>query len=318
MSDPRPDASAIRAARPAKPVHYAWAPLGHRWDVERGMLVEERQVLTVFLAGAECPFTCLFCDLWQHTLRGRTPEGALPQQLATALEEGGRVPEAAAIKLYNASNFFDRRAVPPADLGHIAEACSVFARVTVESHPKLLGERCEAFARSLSGRLEVAMGLETVHPDVFPRLKDGMSISDFDAAIDWAGGHGIGVRAFVLVGLPWVPADEFAEWAARSAAHAAQAGAARVSLIPLRVDGGALARLARSGDLDDVSISHLESGLALSLEALRATECIVEADLWDAGRFADCQRCAEKRIGRLARMNASQRVEPAVECACSS
>ena len=84
------------------------------------------------------------------------------------------------------------------------------------------------------------MGLETIHPTVFPRLNKGMTLSDFDQAVAWARDRGIGVRAFVLVGLPWTRPSEFAAWAARSVDHAAGLGVDRVSLIPLRPGNGRL------------------------------------------------------------------------------
>ena len=69
--------------------------------------------LTVFLAGAECPFTCSFCDLWRWTIDGATPVGALPKQLSDVLRSlDANAPRPDRLKLYNASNFFDRRAVP--------------------------------------------------------------------------------------------------------------------------------------------------------------------------------------------------------------
>jgi len=54
-------------------------------EEERAVHGMERAA-TVFLAGAECPFTCSFCDLWRWTLDGPTPPGALPAQLSKALE----------------------------------------------------------------------------------------------------------------------------------------------------------------------------------------------------------------------------------------
>lgn len=312
----RLDRNGIRSARPAKPTRDAHQPLGHRWELERGVVTDERRALTVFLAGAECPFTCLFCDLWRYTLESETPAGALPHQLASALKAAGPLGQEAAIKLYNASNFFDRRAVPASDMPTIAEQCAPFARVTVESHPKLLGDVCEDFAARLSGRLEIAMGLETVHPTVFPRLKDGMAIEDFDAAVSWARARDIGVRAFVLVGLPWVSEGKFASWAARSAAHAIEAGADRVSLIPLRSDSGSLATLTRRGELVPVTLAHLEQALEAALRAV-AGAGLVEADLWDAARFATCTDCSDRRIARLESMNLGQRTLEPIECGCS-
>src|ERR1700726_3858558 len=108
--------------------------------------------LTVLLAGAECPFACVFCDLWRETLDGPTPRGALPAQLRAVLAQAGSLPRPCAAKLYNASNFFEQRAVPVEDEPELAEILAPFARVTVECHPRLVGDRCLAFAERLGGR----------------------------------------------------------------------------------------------------------------------------------------------------------------------
>ncbi len=294
-------------------------PIGHRWDIERGLGTPNRHVLTVFLAGAECPFTCVFCDLWRHTTSGVTPVGALPNQLEIALSEASDgAPHGAghALKLYNASNFFDNRSVPPEDDDALARLCEPFERVTVETHARLIGERAEAFAESLDGRLEIAMGLETIHPTVFPRLNKGMTLSDFDHAVGWARDRGIGVRAFVLVGLPWTRPNEYATWAGRSVDYAARLGVDRVSLIPLRTGNGVLEALAERGDLAPVRLGHVEEALERSLDAV-AGRMIVEVDAWDLTDLAHCDRCAAARIDRLARANLEQRILPPPECDCS-
>jgi len=304
----------IRALRGAKSPPDPWTPLGHLWEIERGLRVSQRRVLTVFLAGAECPFTCLFCDLWRSTLEGPTPAGALPAQLEQALEDAAPIDPPAALKLYNASNFFDPRAVPPRDHRALAALCAGFERVTVECHPRLLRKGCESFATRLAGRLEIAMGLETVHPDVFPRLNKGMDFEDFDRAVGWARDHEIGTRAFILVGLPWVPAAEFARWSARSVEHAAAIGIDRASLIPLRTGNGALDRLMAAGDLEPVTLEHMEAALQTGLAA--AGRMTVELDLWDAEEFATCPRCVGARVARLGEMNREQALRPGISCEC--
>jgi len=319
VSGPGPGTREIRSLRPPMPGVDAWRPLGHRWDVERSSRIELRRALTVFLAGAECRFTCIFCDLWRHTVDGATPAGALPTQLEIALTAAREAvtPEAEdAIKLYNASNFFDPRAVPPADDAELARLCSGFARVTVETHARLLGERAERFAAMLDGRLEIAMGLETIHPTVFPRLNKGMDLEDFRASVSWAREREIGVRAFVLVGLPWVPAHEFAAWAVRSVEYAASIGVDRISLIPLRTGNGALDALSKSGDLGPVRIRHLEEAMRSSLERVRGS-VVVEADVWDLDSFSTCELCLGQRAARLATANLKQEVAPPVDCGCA-
>jgi radical SAM enzyme (TIGR01210 family) len=290
-----------------------------------GLLVEEERrpggevepVLTVFLAGSECPFTCVFCDLWRHTLEQPTPPGALPAQVRLALaDEAVREARPRRIKLYNASNFFEPRAVPPADLPVLADLVQPFAGVTVESHPRLVGEACFEFARRIPGRLEVAMGLETIHPAALPRLNKQISLADFAGAADRLRRAGIGVRAFVLVGAPFVPAAESVAWAVRSAAWALERGTDVVALIPVRGGNGELARLAAAGQFAPPTLRDLEAALE---GALPLGPGAVVADLWDVAALPGCPACHPARVERLARMNRTGRLEPAVACpACAS
>src|SRR5437016_10133822 len=122
-----PDAR-IRGLRPPKPFVDPWKAHGTVLEEERAAGGAVERALTVFLSGAECPFTCSFCDLWRWTIDGPTPVGALPMQLELVLADlPARVADR--LKLYNASNFFDRRAVPLEDLPRIAELRSEERRV---------------------------------------------------------------------------------------------------------------------------------------------------------------------------------------------
>jgi uncharacterized Fe-S cluster-containing MiaB family protein len=296
----------VRSLRAPRRTIDPWHPLGQLWEEERAPDGGSIPALTVFLAGAECPFTCVFCDLWRETLDGPTPPGALPAQLRQALAAAGPIPAPAALKLYNASNFFEPRAVPAEDEDEILALAAPFARVTVECHPRLIGDRCLCFAGRLAGRLEVAMGLETVHPQALPRLNKGLTLEDFDRAAALLRRAGIGLRAFVLVGCPFVPPEETVDWAVRSAVHAFEQGAERVSLIPLRGGNGALEALG----FIPPRLDQLEEALERCLNL----PGVVTADLWDARRFAGCAECAEGRLARLERMNRSGRLEPQVAC----
>ena len=133
-------------------------------------------VATLFLTNRECPFRCLMCDLWKNTLTDSVAPGQIPEQIRWALVQ---LPPAQHLKLYNAGSFFDPRAVPPDDYAEIARPAAPFERVIVECHPRLVGRRCHAFRGMLSGELEVALGLETVHPEVLPRLNKQMTLDDF-------------------------------------------------------------------------------------------------------------------------------------------
>src|SRR5947209_3906691 len=153
----------------------AGRPYAFHVEAERaaGEMVD---VATLFLTNRECPYRCLMCDLWRNTLDERVPAGAIPAQIRVALE---RLPPAQWIKLYNSGSFFDPAAVPPADYEEIARLVAPFERVTVECHPALLGQRCLQFQALVEGGLEVAMGLETAHPEVLARLNKRMTLDQF-------------------------------------------------------------------------------------------------------------------------------------------
>ncbi|MEE8526196.1 MAG: radical SAM protein, partial [Thermoanaerobaculia bacterium] len=269
MRAPGREARRIRALRPPKPGVDPWRPIDVLREEER--LPDGRRVpaLTVFLAGSECPFTCVFCDLWRFTLDGPTPPGAIPDQLRKAFDKVDVGPAGsgpgAIVKLYNASNFFDAKAVPPEDDAEIARLVNPFARVVVESHPKLVGRRCLRFAERLDGKLQVAMGLETVHP-VLPRLGKQATLDDFRRAAALLTDHGVEMRAFVLIGAPFIPAEELIEWVERSAAYAFEHGAVHVSLIPVRGGNGELERLERAGDFTPPTLGNVEEAVERCLE----------------------------------------------------
>jgi archaeosine synthase beta-subunit len=300
-----------RAARPAKPPVDPWRAHGTAIDLERRPAGNVERALTVFLAGAECPFTCVFCDLWRYTIDGPTARGALPRQIADSLASQ---PNEAfdRIKLYNASNFFDARAVPLEDHAAIAERCAGFAGTTVESHASTIGPRVLAFARRLHGRLEVAIGLETIHPRAMDRLGKRMTLDQFDRAADFLRTNDIDLRVFVLVGAPFVPRDEQLEWTVRTAEYAAACGAAMVALIPVRGGNGEMEQLASINESTPPTLVAVERALDGCLD-LGST--VVTADLWDIDRFAECGACKADRVARLVRINTSGRREPRVTCA---
>jgi archaeosine synthase beta-subunit len=271
------------------------------------------QALTVFLAGAECPFTCSFCDLWRWTMDGPTPTGALPAQLAEVLRSLDRsVPGPDRLKLYNASNFFDPRAVPPADRPRIAELAAPFTGVTVESHASTIGESTLEFARRLTGRLEVAVGLETVHPGAAAQLNKRLDLATFARAAHMLTDNGIDLRVFVLLGAPHVPAAESVEWTVRAVEHAAECGASVVSIIPVRGGNGEMERLAQLGEFTPPVLTQLEAALERCLH-LEGT--VVTADLWDVAQLPACDHCRDGRVARLQRLNASGAAEQPISCA---
>jgi radical SAM enzyme (TIGR01210 family) len=295
----------ILARRPPRNPVSADRPYAYLVEPEPAADGRVVDVATLFLTNRECPFRCLMCDLWKHTLTESVKPGDIPGQIAWAL---GQLPPAQHLKLYNAGSFFDQRAIPPADYPEIARLAAPYERVIVECHPKLVGRRCREFHALLTGELEVAMGLETVHPAVLPRLNKGMTLDDFARASHDLRAAGAHVRAFILVRPPFLSDAEGLEWAKRSLAFAFSVGVECCSLIPTRGGNGAMEELARDGHFAPPSLDSLEAALeyGLSLKAGR-----VFLDLWDIGKVSPDAPNRAARVARLARMNLAQTVEAA-------
>ena len=290
-----------RALDPLRP----WAFL---IEEERSALGELVPVATVFLTNRECPWRCLMCDLWQNTLAGETPAGAIPAQIDHALAQ---LPPARQIKLYNSGSFFDPRAIPREDHPAIVQRVAEFERVIVECHPALVGNDCFRFRDAIPGRLEVAMGLETAQPEVLERLNKRMTLGQFAAAADELRDHGIDLRVFLLVRPPFLSEAEGLEWACRSVDFAFDCGATAVSLIPTRGGNGAMEELAAQGNFAPPTLATLEAAAAYGIALGRGR---VFADVWDVRRIARCDACREARVARLDRMNREQRVLAPVVC----
>ena len=305
----------IRGLRPPKARVDPYTAHASLVEEERRPGGKIERALTVFLAGAECPFTCSFCDLWQFTIDGPTPPGALTGQLGKVLDalDG---PQPDRLKLYNASNFFDERAVPLEDLAGIANLAAPFAAVTVESHASTIGPKTLAFARRIPGRLEVAVGLETTHPVAAAQLNKRLDLARFESAADFLRANDIDLRVFVLLGMPQIPVAESVAWTVRAVEYAVERGASIVSIIPVRGGNGELERLQSLGDFTPPTLSELEDALDL---CSHLTTAVVTVDPWDLERLPACDHCRAERIARLRIMNQSGGVRPRVSCSeCDS
>jgi len=321
----------IRERRAPRPSFDVWLPHSVFVERERSAAGELLPTLTVLLRSRECPWHCLMCDLWKSTVSHAIPPGAVSAQIDVALtrHDTSRFGRLRQVKLYNSGSFFDAGAVPPSDYPSIARRLAGFERVIVECHPKLVGARTLEFRDGLSPssapaalastsncanpipRLEVAMGLETVHPLALERLNKGMTLDDFRRAADFLRAHQIALRAFVLVQPPFVPEAEALGWVERSLNFAFDCGATAVSLIPTRLGNGALDDLARATQFSPPKIVTLENALDCSLARKRGR---VFADLWDLERFSSCPACFPARRDRLATINLGQSELPAISC----
>lgn len=308
---PTLDDRAIVAARGPRNRVDATRPYAYLVEQEPSPDRAVEDVATVFITNRECPFRCLMCDLWKNTTTQPVPDGAVADQIEWALD---RLPYAPCVKLYNSGNFFDAKAVPRADLPRIAMRLGDRRVVIVECHPELVGRSCIAFAESLgSTKLQVAMGLETVDPNVLPRLNKNMTLDDFERATSCLLQHGVDVRAFILLRTPYQSESDGLHWAMRSIDFALSIGVECCAVIPVRTGNGIMEQLERDGGFSPPSIHSLEAVLEYGLNLKRGR---VFVDLWDVERFCDCAQCGPERVERLRRMNLTQTRSEPVNCSC--
>jgi radical SAM enzyme (TIGR01210 family) len=298
----------ILAQRPAREVLDPRKPYAFLIEEERATSGEIVSVATIFLTNRECPWRCVMCDLWRNTLTEVVPSGAIPAQIDYALSQ---LPSARHVKLYNSGSFFDPLAIPPADHPAIADRLSQFERVIVECHPALINSSCMGFRDLLPGSLEIAMGLETAHPQILERLNKRMTLERFSVAADFLLSHGIDLRTFVLVPPPFMAAAEALYWAERSLDFAFHCGASSATLIATRANNGGMEALAEEGNFVSPTLELLEAALDYGV-ALRKGR--VFADLWDISRLSQCASCFVARAERLGRINLQQKIEKHFAC----
>lgn len=265
-------------------------------------------VATVFLTNRECPWRCAMCDLWRNTLTEPVPSGAIPRQIDYALEH---LPPTRQIKLYNSGSFFDRGAIPVEDYPAIAARTKSFERTIVESHPSMLKQGCLQFRDLLSNQLEVAMGLETVHPEILDKLNKRMTLDQFSEAAEYLLSNKIALRVFILIQPPFMKPHEALYWAERSLDFAFDCGATAATLIPTRGGNGAMEALTQLGEFSPPRLDIVEAAARYGLNLNRGR---VFVDLWDLRTAIPPCRCYVPRIDRLQKMNLSQHVLNTIAC----
>ena len=206
----------------------------------------------------------------------------------------------------------------------MAAAVAGFAQVVVESHPALIGARVDRFLDALdvhrsgdgtAGQLEVAMGLETVHPDALERLHKRMTVDQFvDAANAARRAAAWLFECFSSSRLPFVPPDEQDAWLLESIDVAFGCGASVVTLIPTRDGNGAMEALSAEGSFRPPRLDDIERSVELA-HARAGHRGRLFVDLWNLERFSDCPACFSARRDRLHVMNLEQRILPRITCA---
>jgi uncharacterized Fe-S cluster-containing MiaB family protein len=324
----------VLARRSPRPEHDPWRYQGLIVEDERTARGDHARMATVLLTGRECPWRCTMCDLWTYTTVSDTPPGAIAAQVAAARSALRDEPiPVTGMKLYNASSFFEPRAVPEADYDAVAGALAGLSRVIVESHPALVGPRVDRLVAALdrhrgpggqpderwprsderSAQLEVAMGLETAHPVALDQLNKRFTLEGFARAARALDDRGVALRVFLLISPPFVPLDEQDAWLLRSVDAAFSCGAAVVSLVPTRPGNGALEALAGSGSFRAPDLDDIERSFALALSHARGRGRVF-VDVWDLERFSQCPHCSAARRDRLQAMNLEQIVLPHRPC----
>jgi len=274
---------------------------------QQGMI---REVNTIFLTSKTCVFSCIFCDLWKNTVPQAPPRGAFLKQIHYALEQ---LPNASVVKLYNNGNFFDPKCLSPDDYPDICSRLSSYERVVVENHPLLCGSLCANFQQQLAGQLEIAMGLETIHPGVLPRLKKQLTRDDFCRAAEFLLQRHIDIRVFLMLSPPFLTdREESIYWTLESMHFAFAHGAGCCSVIPTRATTAVMQQLQQQGNYQAPTLDMLEEVME---KALQRGYRRVFADTWDIAFMSRCPHCFEARKQRLERMNLTQQLEPPVHCA---
>ena len=286
----------------------------YAWLVEKELTASGKieDTAIIFLTNLECSYHCLMCDLWKNTTDIPVPAGAIPHQIEWALHQ---MPAAKHLKLYNSGSFFDGRAIPEEDYPGIASLVRNFETVIVESHPRLINERCVAFRDMLKPELQVAMGLETVNATVLRKLNKRMTLEDFENSANFLSGMDILSRAFILLRPPFLTESEGIFWAERSLDFAFRAGIECCTVIPVRGGNGAMDHLKEKGLFASPDIRSLEKvqEYGIGLNAGR-----VFADVWDIELFSSCRLCIGQRTKRLEEMNLCQKIPPPVTCDCDA
>jgi archaeosine synthase beta-subunit len=321
----------VMERRPPHPSHDPWRYQNLIVEDERAADGRLARVATVLLTGRECPWRCVMCDLWRGTIASDTPPGAIPRQIETARDELRRRQQPVTqMKLYNAASFFDPRAVPESDYPAVASQLVGLERVIVESHPALVGPRLDCFLDSLERhrtaarppvQLEVAMGLETAHPEALERLHKHMTVEQFATAANTLKERGVSLRVFLLISPPFVPFVDQDDALLGSIDVAFSCGASVVSLIPTRPGNGALEALQDDLLFRPPRLQDIERSFAAALnrqkapvQGLRRGDERLFVDLWDLERFATCPHCVDARRARLNAMNLEQRILPEIPC----
>ena len=147
-------------------------------------------------------------------------------------------------------------------------------------------------------------------------MRPGMTLEDFDRTAARLAAAGIGLRVFVQLPAPFVPAARALESALGAVRYAVDRGAGHVTVIPGRDGNGAMDELREQGQWTRPAPELIEEAAE---RYARISGAVVTVDLWDSDRFLTCRHCRPARVARLRRFNDTGSPGPPVRCpACTS
>ncbi|MGH9442657.1 MAG: hypothetical protein ACRD16_10325 [Thermoanaerobaculia bacterium] len=268
-----------------------------------------RAIATVFLRNGECPLACVYCALYRHTTARPATGAEIAAQIRAAR---GMFPEAAGLKLYNASSLFEPLSIDqnPGSLREIAAALSGLDLVVVEARSEN-AHRAGSFRRLLAGRLEVAIGLESSDDELLFQLNKPTSVERFRAAAATLAADEIFLRAFVLAGPPFVPEGEVRYAAVKTFGEASRAGARVVSLLPVVSRHEPMEALRRAGFFSEISLDEYFETVcdcAGDLPAGAGRRPVVLAETEFLSQLPGCANCGPEKTRRLAGLNSTGQI----------
>jgi radical SAM enzyme (TIGR01210 family) len=266
-----------------------------------------REIGTVYLRNGECPLACLYCALYEQTDDRPSTGAEIAEQIGSARSKTTGI---AGLKLYNASSLFEPNSIRqnPEDLAAIAHAVRDLDLVVVEARSEN-AHRALDFAPFLSGRLEVAIGLEVADDGLLALLNKPTTVGRFRQAARSLREAGILLRAFCLVQPPFVSRGDARRIALETVDLAAAEGARVVSLLPVLAAHEPMERLRRAGFFAETA---LEDFFDIVLACVGRGPVVV-AETQGLERLPGCPNCRAKRVSQLVALNATGEIS-AVSC----
>jgi len=198
---------------------------------------------------------CFMCGYFGDTDAGVSVEDYRSQLEGALRSYGGQ----AVVKMFTSGSFLDPAEVPPGIQDEIVRGFSRGIpgggggadKIIVESRPEFVTNNSlqRLKAAALRTSFEIAIGLESATDEVLVgSINKGFRFPDFEKAAKIALENGWTIKAYILLKPPFLSEKEAIEDAVVSAAKAALAGAATISINPVNIQNFTVVeRLSRDG-----------------------------------------------------------------------